>query len=136
MAHAVIAHPASLAATLHLDVNTVEEGVPLDTLADFAEQSGLPMKDLLEVVIPARTLKHRRARKEPLSLDESDKLTRVARLFDLAVRVWHKPELAKRWLEEPKDRFNGRSPLAMLRTEAGGRLVEEFLIQIDEGMFA
>ena len=30
----------------------------------------------------------------------------------------------------------GRSPIQMLATEPGGRLVEEMLIQIDEGMFA
>jgi len=43
---------------------------------------------------------------------------------------------ARIWLEEPKKRFDRRTPLEMLRTETGGRLVEEFLVQIDEGMFA
>jgi uncharacterized protein (DUF2384 family) len=39
-------------------------------------------------------------------------------------------------MRQPKQRFGGRTPLDLLSTEAGGRLAEEMLIQIDEGMFA
>jgi putative toxin-antitoxin system antitoxin component (TIGR02293 family) len=125
-----------LLATLRLDLSHVESGVPLTTMSTFAESSGLPLKDLYEVVIPARTLKHRRARREPLSRDESDKLARLVRVFDHAVSVFGNPEGARAWLDKPKKRFDNRTPLAMLRTEIGGRMVEEMLGQIDEGMFA
>ena len=119
-----------------LDWKAVEQGVPLPALEEFAASSGFALKDLLEVVIPARTLKHRRQRQEPLSLDESDRLARVARVYALAVRVFGNPEKARRWLSKPKIRFDDQTPLAMLRTDLGGRQVEEMLIQIDEGMFA
>lgn len=125
-----------LLATLQLNLENIESGVPTTTLSTFAESSGIPFKDLYDVVIPARTLKHRRARREPLSRDESDKLTRLVRIFDHAVRVFDGIDRARTWLEEPKRRFNGRTPLSMLNTEAGGRMVEEFLGQIDYGMFA
>lgn len=104
-------------------------------LEEFSAYSGLGLKDLLNVVIPPRTLKHRRQRKEPLNLEESDRLGRVARMFELAVRVYGDREDGREWLLEPKDRFDGKSALAMLRSTAGERAVEEFLIQIDEGMF-
>jgi putative toxin-antitoxin system antitoxin component (TIGR02293 family) len=119
-----------------LDWAAVEQGVPLSALDEFAAYSGFAVKDLLEVVIPARTLKHRRQRQEPFSLDESDRLARVARLYDLGVRVFGNPDKARRWLSKPKHRFAERTPLAMMRTELGGRQVEEMLYQIDEGMFA
>lgn len=118
-----------------LDWKAVEQGVPLPALEEFAVSSGFELKDLLDVVIPARTLKHRRQRKEPLSLDESDRLARVARVYALAVRVFGNPEKARRWLSKAKTRFNEQTPLSMLRTDLGGRQVEEMLIQIDEGMF-
>ena len=114
----------------------IEHGVPLRALEDFSIYSGLPLKDLLEVVIPARTLKHRRQRNEPLNLDESDRLARVARLYELAVKVFGDRDKARRWLSKPKQRFQENSPVARMRTELGGRSVEEMLIQIDEGMFA
>jgi putative toxin-antitoxin system antitoxin component (TIGR02293 family) len=128
--------PKPFLSTLRLDLSHVESGVPLTTISDFAASSGIPLKDLYEVVIPARTLKHRRARREPLSRDESDKLARLVRIFDHAVRVFDSIDHARIWLEEPKRRFGRRTPLEMLRTEIGGRMVEEFIGQIEYGMFA
>lgn len=118
------------------DWRQVEAGLPLSTLEGFAVYSGFAMKDLLEVVIPLRTLKHRRQRQEPLSADESDRLARVARLWGYAVKVFGDPDKARRWLTKPKVRFEERTPLQMMRTGTGGDGVEEMLIQIEEGMFA
>ena len=123
-------------ATLHLNLETVESGVPVATMTDFVSASGVPLKDLYDIVIPARTLKHRRARRESLTPDESDKLARLVRVFDHAVRVFDGIERARTWLNEPKRRFEGRTPIEMLRTETGARMVEEFLGQIEYGMFA
>jgi putative toxin-antitoxin system antitoxin component (TIGR02293 family) len=114
----------------------IAHGVPLRALEDFSIYSGIPLKDLLEVIIPARTLKHRRQRQEPLNLDESDRLARVARLYELALKVFGDADKARRWLSKPKERFQERSPVEMMRTELGGRQIEEMLYQIDEGVFA
>ena len=135
MSQTVPVLPAS-PAPFTFDWKDVERGLPLSTLDEFSAYSGIPVKELLEVVIPARTLKHRRQRGESLNLDESDRLARVAKMYELAVKVYGDREDGKDWLLHAKGRFSGRSPLAMLRTEAGERAVEEFLYQIDEGVFA
>ena len=133
---AKLARAKPFTSTLRLTLQAVESGVPVATMSDFVSASGVPLKDLYDIVIPARTLKHRRARRESLTPDESDKLARLVRIFDHAVRVFGDTERARTWLQEPKRRFDKRTPLTMLRTDIGARLVEEFLIQIDEGMFA
>ncbi|MNN59486.1 hypothetical protein D3C81_1746040 [compost metagenome] len=51
----------------------------------------------------------------------------------MADAVFGNDEKAKRWLSKPKDRFSGRSPMAMLSTVQGTRQVEETLIQLAEG---
>jgi len=130
------ANPVFEPPAFQFDWTAVEKGLPLPTLEEFAAYSGFSMKDLLEVVIPPRTLKHRRQRQEPMSLDESDRLARVARLYELAVHVFGNAGKAQRWLTKPKHRFDERTPLSMMRTELGGRGVEEMLYQIDEGVFA
>jgi putative toxin-antitoxin system antitoxin component (TIGR02293 family) len=122
--------------SLNLDLETVEAGVPVATMSRFVAASGMRFKDIYEVVIPARTLKHRKARREPLTPDESDKLVRLIRVYDQAVRVLGEKEKALYWLSEPKRRFEGRTPIQMLRTDLGGRMVEEMLGQIYYGMFA
>jgi putative toxin-antitoxin system antitoxin component (TIGR02293 family) len=127
---------APLMHALQLDLHTVESGVSVTIMADFVAASGLKFSDIYEVVIPARTLKHRKARREPLSPDESDKLARLIRTYDHAVRVLGNREGALHWLNKPLKRFAGRTPIQMLRTEFGARMVEEMLGQIDYGMFA
>ena len=118
------------------DWRDIERGLPLSAIDEFSAYSGIPVKDLLEVVIPPRTLKHRRQRKQSLNIDESDRLARVARMYDLAVKVYGDREDGRNWLAGNMRRFEGNTALSMLRTEAGERAVEEFLYQIDEGMFA
>ena len=117
------------------DWRDVERGLPLSTLEEFSAYSGIPMKELLQVVIPARTLKHRRQRNEPLSAEESDRLARVAKIYELAVKVYGSRDEGKEWLIRPKRRFDEKAPLAMLRTEAGEEAVQESLIQLAEGMY-
>jgi len=136
MAHSAAAQKIPLMTALNLDLEMVESGLSLSALNDFVAASGMQFRDIYEVVIPARTLKHRKARKENLTADESDKLARVIRIFDHAVSVLGDKEKALHWLNEPKRRFAGRTPIQMLRTELGGRMAEELLGQIEYGMFA
>lgn len=128
--------PEAKASAFQFDWRQVERGLPLATLEEFAAYSGFAMKELLEVVIPLRTLKHRRQRQEPLNAEESDKLARVARLWEYALKVFGNPDKARRWLTKPKVRFEERTPLQMMRTGTGGDGVEEMLGQIEEGFFA
>jgi putative toxin-antitoxin system antitoxin component (TIGR02293 family) len=101
------------------------------------EQAGwLTAGEVIEYVLPKRTLTHRREKREPLSVEESDRLLRIARLTEQAVKTFGNEEKAKAWLRRPSPRFDGNSPLELTRTEHGGRVVEEALIQIDEGLFA
>ena len=63
---AVVEQETPFMTSLRLDLETVEAGVPVPTLTNFVAASGMQFKDIYEVVIPARTLKHRKARKEHL----------------------------------------------------------------------
>jgi putative toxin-antitoxin system antitoxin component (TIGR02293 family) len=61
---------------------------------------------------------------------------RIARITSLAEEIFGEDAKAGRWLRKPKSRFEGRTPMEVLRTEAGARLVEEMLLQLDYGIFA
>jgi putative toxin-antitoxin system antitoxin component (TIGR02293 family) len=116
-------------------VRMVESGLPLAVLDRLLER-GLSKQEVFHVVIPARTLKHRKSKRQALSKEESERVVRAARILARANAVLGDDHSALAWLRSPKKRFEGRAPLEMLSTEPGGRLVEEMLIQIDEGMFA
>ncbi len=96
---------------------------------------GLERAEIHETVIPARTLQHRRSRREKLTIEESDRVLRVIRVLSAAQSVYGDRAHALAWLRRPTPRLQGRSPLSLLKTDTGSRIVEELLIQIDEGMF-
>ena len=116
-------------------VRLVESGLPTRVINRFIDR-GLRRNEVFDIIIPLRTFKHRRSRHQPLSKEESERAVRTARILARAQAVIGDENSALEWLRSPKARFEGRSPMQLLSTETGGRLVEQMLIQIDEGMFA
>ena len=112
----------------------VERGLPISSV-DVLRREGLTFSEVHGLVLPARTLKHRKQKKQALSIEEADRTLRVARVIGLADRVFANREKALRWLRRENDRLDGRTPLAMLRSEVGGDLVRQMLYQIDEGIY-
>ncbi len=96
---------------------------------------GITRTEIDTLVIPLRTLQHRRSRREKLTVEESDRVLRLARLLSQAESLYGSRDRALAWLRRPHPRLGGRTPLEMLKTDTGSRLVEELLVQIDEGMF-
>jgi putative toxin-antitoxin system antitoxin component (TIGR02293 family) len=113
----------------------VETGLSTDTLA-LLKEKGLTFSEISEIVISPRTLKHRKARGEHLSHEETDRMVRVARIIALAESVLGNHAKALLWLRTKDERIGGRRPLSMLQTDAGGRLIESMLWQIDEGVYS
>mgnify|MGYP001599001802 CR=1 FL=1 len=118
------------------DLVKLVEGRLSTQAIDGLRRSGLSDDEVYSLVLPRRTLTHRRARGEALSRDESDRAVRVARIAALGEEVFGDRERAWRWLRAAKRQFQGRSPLQLVATEAGARLVEELLYRIDDGMAA
>jgi putative toxin-antitoxin system antitoxin component (TIGR02293 family) len=116
-------------------VRLVEARLPTRAI-DRLLHSGLTDDEIYSLIVPRRTLSHRRARQESLSRDESDRAVRLARIAALAEQVFGDSGRAWRWLRATKRQLKGRSPLQLAATEAGARLVEELLYRIDEGMAA
>jgi len=113
----------------------VEKQLPADAIKALV-RGGLSDAEVYQLIVPRRTLAHRLAKHQPLSKEESDKAVRVARITATAEQVFGESERAWRWLRKPKRRFEGRSPIDMLATEAGARLVEEMIVQFEYGMTA
>ena len=112
----------------------VERGLPLRSV-EVLRDEGLTFTEVHGLVLPARTLKHRKENKQPLSPEEADRALRIVRIIALAERIFGQREKALRWLRRPNKRLEQRAPLAMLRSEAGGDLVRQMLYQIDEGIY-
>jgi putative toxin-antitoxin system antitoxin component (TIGR02293 family) len=113
----------------------VEQRLPLASVESLSKH-GVSDQEIYDLIAPRRTLVHRKSRQEPLTHEESDRAVRVARVTALAEEVFGEDDKAARWLRKPKSRFDGKTPLALLSTDAGSRLVEEMLLQLDYGFTA
>jgi hypothetical protein len=71
-----------------------------------------------------------------LSESESGKALRVSRIVALADIMFGNDSMSDKWLNAPLKRFDNRSPMQMLNSEAGAAAVEELLLQVEHGIYA
>ena len=135
--------PASIAEILGLgaSVRTVHE-------LESAVSAGLPKRSLERLsarlyhdrrvasaykfkVVPQATWKRR---SKWLSVDESQKTERLARVLAAAEYVWDDREQAREWMSKPHRELKNETPLEVARTELGARRVEELLDKLFFGL--
>jgi putative toxin-antitoxin system antitoxin component (TIGR02293 family) len=113
----------------------VRRQIPLRALT-YLKRGGFSDREIWRFIIAERTQRHRKARREPLSIEESDRLVRLARVQALAEDVFGEPEKANRWLREGLGILDGKTPLEVAQTDAGARVIEQLLAKIDWGAAA
>lgn len=109
----------------------VQKGLPVEALSRVAEAVAgydLGATQLKYQIVPKATL-HRRT--DRLSLEESERLERLARLMALAEEVWEDVGLAREFMNGVQPQLGNERPVDLARTELGGREVEELLMKIE-----
>ncbi len=139
--HALDRAIASLGQQLRLPLHSIKdmdrlarEGIAPDAL-NILIDAGFSKSELSWIVQP-RTLSHRQKRQERLTLEESGRWMRAAKLHALAVHVLGSEDKANVWMHKPRKAFDGLSAAEAMKTEPGGQLVEEHLLQLDSGFYA
>ena len=105
----------------------------VDTAWVKNELTAFTEDEIHHLVAPKRTFARRQANRQPLTVEETDKALRLARIAKLAQSVFGDAEKAGRWMRKPKQSLAGAAPLAYLASENGARLVEDMLYRIDAG---
>jgi putative toxin-antitoxin system antitoxin component (TIGR02293 family) len=116
----------------------IERGVPRAAAERVRERLALTEREFAEGLgVSAKTLQ-RLARSEGgrLTPAQGDRLYRMARLVALAEDVFEDRARAREWLRQPQRGLGNRAPLALMRTEAGAREVEDLLGRIEYGVFS
>jgi len=113
----------------------IKKGLPLKTFEQLCKNLAIPEKELCRILkIPPSTLA-RRKKSDQLSFEESERVFRIARLYDKAVEVFKQPGMGRKWLKEPAWALGDVAPLEYADTELGAKEVEELLGRIEHGVF-
>ncbi len=128
---------------LHAPISGFEEGSRSDAhfhlpaaSTDRLKERGFTIDEIYSIVAPRRTLARRKELGQELTAEETDRVLRLARIADMADRVFGDHERAQRWLRKGSRVLDGLRPIDLLATETGARIVEEELHRIDHGIFA
>ena len=118
-----------------LDLAAVtRKGVAPEMIAVLVD-SGFARREV-DWIVPSRTLSRRRQNGRLLTANETGCFLRTVKIWAMARAVFGGSERALAWLRKSRRAFGGMSAIELIRTEAGGQLAEENLIQLDEGYFA
>lgn len=112
----------------------VERGLPksaLQTVVRRVFPDGPAQREAIYAVVPEATFKRRRER---LSIPESERTERLARVLALADDVLGDDEDARAFLTCPHPLLGGKTPFETAATDLGARRVEEILHSIEHGL--
>jgi len=85
--------------------------------------------------VSPRTI-HRYKPEEILSLDVSDHLVQICKVYDRALAIFGDRRKALRWLRYPSQPLGNTTPFDLLDTSAGVEMVIDELGRIEYGIFA
>jgi putative toxin-antitoxin system antitoxin component (TIGR02293 family) len=108
---------------------SVQKGLPVSALDRFAGRvSPQDARSFAYRVVPKPTLERRRKDKQLLTTDESDRLARVAKVFALALEVFHDEAKVRRFLDSAHPMLDDKAPLEIaLATGPGADAVINLL---------
>ncbi|CAN5141800.1 DUF2384 domain-containing protein [soil metagenome] len=118
-------------------VGLLRKGLPMTLFEGLRERLGVTAARLAKPMHLAPRTLARRKQEGRLQSAESDRLFRIARLFDLAETLMAGDrDKARRWFTTPKRALGGSSPLDYLDTEPGAREVEDLVGRLEHGVFS
>jgi len=116
-------------------VKLVEAGIPMSALFRLQRASGLTLERLKQAVRISEGSFARRKKSGRFSPEESERLLRIARIFERATALYDgDQDGAREWLQTPIPSLANQRPLDLAQTEPGAREVEDLIGRIEYGV--
>ncbi|MBK1832603.1 antitoxin Xre/MbcA/ParS toxin-binding domain-containing protein [Roseibacillus ishigakijimensis] len=117
-------------------VELLREGLPFQEFRALQALLAIPEEELGRLLGMSAATLGRRKKAPRLTMAESERVVRFARLFGLAMEVFdNEEETARDWLKTENPGTAGERPLAYADTEFGAREVETLLGRLDHGIY-
>jgi len=117
-------------------IDQIKDGLPVSSFDKIREKFMLSERALSDTIEFSKRTLTRRKMIGRLSAYESERLVRLAKLFDKVVQVFANDEVvAAKWFKAPARGLGGKTPLTMTDTELGAQEVYALLIRIEYGVF-
>ena len=114
----------------------LKEGLTIHSFKHLSDAMNISSARLAAVTNIASRTMSRRKKEGRLRFVESERVFRLASLFDKAIEVLGDEDHARRWFKTPLKALEGKSPLEYSDTEIGAREVEDLLGRLEYGVFS
>jgi putative toxin-antitoxin system antitoxin component (TIGR02293 family) len=111
-------------------------GLPCSAIVKIVERIYPGQTDKYYQLVPRSTLVRRQKEGLPLSVEESQKAERVARVFSFALEVWGDEAKAREFMQKSHPMLDDRTPFEASLNELGARQVEQILGRLMFGSVA
>ena len=116
-------------------ISQLKKGLSTDSIDKLKERLNISDSAMSRIVqIPKRTLDRRRE-KGRLRTDESERVLRLAQVYDMAFNVFGSQKKAESWLKNRARGLGDKIPLEYADTDLGAHEVINLLGRIDHGIF-
>lgn len=117
-------------------VTAIHDGLPTQAVDEVLRSGLVEPDELYRLVVPRRTLAHRKAKRQRLTPEQSDRLARVVRIATRAGEAFGDSTKAARWLRKGNRSMQGNRPIDLLESDIGARMVERALGRIEHGIYS
>ncbi len=116
-------------------IATIKEGLSVKAFDRLRNNLDISEKALAKNLNIAISTLARRKNTGRMTFAESERIYRIARLYDRAVEVFGDKKMGRKWLKESAWALGGVSPLEFAETELGAQEVDDLLGRIEHGIF-
>ena len=113
----------------------IKEGLPVKAFYRLCSNLEISEKALAKTLNIAISTLARRKKNGRMTFEESERIYRIAKIYDRAVEVFGDEEMGRRWLKEPAWALGDIPPLEFAETELGAQEVDDLLGRIEHGVF-
>jgi len=116
-------------------IEQIKRGFPVSVIDKIVAELDISQKELLEIISLSSATLTRRRNEKRLSLKESDRLYRVARVYGAVLQLFEgDKDATRRWLNEPAKLLRSDTPLHHLSTEAEADEVQDLIGRLEHGV--
>jgi len=116
-------------------VQSIREGIPAVYAIKLQKAFDVPFDVLSQIIgISSKTIHRRKEGK--LKKEQSERILRLARLFDQATEVFHDTDHVRQWFKTPNPALGGESPMDYADTEPGAQEITDLLGRLEHGVFS
>lgn len=117
-------------------IGLTREGVPKSAINALANSLQISISDLTNYLhISKRTLQRYNPDKN-LSIELSDRLLQIAKVYSRSLEVFEDSEMAANWLKQSNIALGNVSPITYLDTSSGVEIVLDELTRIEYGVLS